>query len=41
MPKRSRRNGMTTWNNCIKKDLNEPGYYDGVVSQPRTRHSGE
>ena len=34
MPKRSRRNGMTTWNNCIKKDLNEPDYYDDVVSHP-------
>ena len=29
---RSRRDGKNTWKNCIKKDLNEPDYYEGVVS---------
>ena len=23
-----------TWKNCTKKGLNEPDYYDGVVSYP-------
>ena len=32
MLKRSRREGKNTWKNCIKKDLNEPDYYNGVVS---------
>ena len=31
---RSRRDGKNTWKNCIKKDLNEPDYYDDVVSHP-------
>ena len=31
MLKRSRKGGKNTWKNC-KKDLNEPGYYSGVVS---------
>ena len=31
---RSRRDGKNTWKNCIKKDLNEPDYYNGVVSLP-------
>ena len=34
MPKRSRRDGKNTCKNCTKKDLNEPDYYDGVVSHP-------
>ena len=34
MLKRSRREGKNTWKNCIKKDLNEPDYYDDVVSHP-------
>ena len=33
MLKRSRRDGKNTWKNCIK-DLNEPDYYDDVVSDP-------
>ena len=32
--KRSRRDGKNTQKNCIKKDLNEPDYYNGVVSLP-------
>ena len=32
--KRSRRDEKDTWKNCTKKDLNEPDYYDGVVSDP-------
>ena len=34
MLKRSRRDEKDTWKNCTKKDLNEPDYYDGVVSHP-------
>ena len=34
MLKRSRRDGNNTWKNHMKKDLNEPGYYDGTVSHP-------
>ena len=30
------RDGKNTWMNCIKKDLNEPGYYDDVVSHPES-----
>ena len=32
MLKRSRRDEKNTQKNSIKKDLNEPDYYDGVVS---------
>ena len=31
-PTTSGKDGKNTWMNCIKKDLNEPDYYDGVVS---------
>ena len=34
MLKRSRRDGKNTQKNCIKKDLNEPDYYEGVISHP-------
>ena len=34
MLKRSRRDGKNTQKNCIKKNLNELNYYDGVVSPP-------
>ena len=34
MLKRSRRDGKNTWKNCIKTDLNELDYCDGVVSHP-------
>ena len=30
----SRRDEKNTWKNCAKKGLNEPDYYDGVVSHP-------
>ena len=36
MLKRSRRDGNNTWKNHMKKDLNEPGYYDDVVSHPES-----
>jgi len=32
MLKRSRRDGNNTWKNYMKKDLNEPGYSDDIVS---------
>ena len=32
MLKRSRRDRKNTLKYCTKKDLNEPGHYDGVVS---------
>ena len=35
MLKRSRRDGKSTWKNCMKKDLNEADYYSGVVSHPQ------
>ena len=28
------KDGKNTGTNCIKKDLNEPDYYNGVVSHP-------
>ena len=34
MLKRSRRDGKNTQKNCIKKDLNEPDYYNDMVSHP-------
>ena len=34
MLKRSRREGKNIWKNCLRKDLNELDYYDGVVSHP-------
>ena len=34
MMTRSRRDGKNTGKNCIKKNLDEPDYYDGVVSHP-------
>ena len=34
MLKRSSRDGKNTWKNCTKKDLNEPHYYDDMVSHP-------
>ena len=34
MLKRSRRDGNNSRKNYIKKDLNEPDYYDDVVSDP-------
>ena len=34
LEKRSRRDGKNTWKNGIKKDLNEPNYYNGVISPP-------
>ena len=36
MLKGSRRDGKNTLKNCIKKELNEPDYYDGVVSHPES-----
>ena len=29
-----KRDGKNTQKNCIKKDLNEPDYYEGVISHP-------
>ena len=29
---KKKRDGKNTQKNCIKKDLNEPDYYEGVVS---------
>ena len=34
MLKRSGKDGKNTQKSCTKKDLNEPDYYDGVVSHP-------
>ena len=31
---RLRRDGKNTEKNCTEKDLNEPDYYNGVVSHP-------
>ena len=33
--KRSRRDGKNTQKNYVKKDLNDPNYYDGMVSYPK------
>ena len=35
MLKKSRRDGKNTQKNYMKKDLNDPNYYDGVVSYPK------
>ena len=33
--KKSRRDGKNTQKNYVKKDLNDPNYYDGMVSYPK------